>query len=77
MTSADAIRCESVTEPSEFGHIITMGLLAIPFPKPLDDMVKVLYYITIQAWLTLPSILETCRYSVVHLFIVSMWCEVL
>lgn len=29
------VRCESVMLPSEFGHIMTMGVLAIVLPNPL------------------------------------------
>lgn len=35
ITSPEACRCESVTEPSEFPHIMTMGVLDIWVPKPL------------------------------------------
>jgi len=34
MTSSDAERCERVIDESEFGHIITICVLAICFPKP-------------------------------------------
>ena len=37
MTSWGAFRWESVMEPSEFGHIITMGEFAICWPKPLRN----------------------------------------
>ena len=33
--SAGALRCERVTVPSELGHIITIGVLAIWAPNPL------------------------------------------
>ena len=36
MTSEGAIRCESVTEPSELFHMMTIGVFAICFPKPLS-----------------------------------------
>lgn len=35
MTSAGACRCEIVTVPSEFPHMIIMGVLDIWFPKPM------------------------------------------
>ena len=35
MTSLGAERCERVIVPSEFVHMMTIGLLAIPVPKPL------------------------------------------
>lgn len=38
MTSDGAFRCESVTDPSEFGHIMTIGVFAICAPKPLHVM---------------------------------------
>ena len=37
-TLPDAIRCDKVTEPSEFDHIITIGELAIWDPKPLHTL---------------------------------------
>ena len=37
ITSCGALRCESVIEPSEFGHMITIGVLAICEPKPLRN----------------------------------------
>lgn len=40
MTSAGAFRCESVTDPSEFGHIMTIGVFAICAPKPLQRFEK-------------------------------------
>ena len=30
-------RCESTKEPSEFGHMIIIGLLPISVPKPLHE----------------------------------------
>ena len=38
MTSAGACRCESVTEPSALAHMMTMGVSAICFPKPLQHV---------------------------------------
>lgn len=35
MTSAEAMRCESVMEPSELFHMMTIGVFAICVPKPL------------------------------------------
>ena len=35
MTSPGALRCESVTDPSELFHMITIGVFIICFPKPL------------------------------------------
>ena len=36
MTSEDALRWERVTVPSLFIHMMTMGVLAICVPKPLQ-----------------------------------------
>jgi len=36
ITSPLAVRCDSVTDPSEFGHMMTIFALAIAFPKPTD-----------------------------------------
>ena len=41
MTSAGAMRCESVTEPSELFHMMTIGVFAICFPKPLTTKIIV------------------------------------
>ena len=35
ITSAGAMRCESVTDPSELFHMMTIGVFAICVPKPL------------------------------------------
>lgn len=40
ITSPGALRGESVTVPSEFGHMMTMGVLAICAPKPLRNCVS-------------------------------------
>ena len=40
MTSDGALRCERVIEPSEFGHIMTIGVFAICEPNPLAKRVS-------------------------------------
>jgi len=40
ITWPDALRCESVAVPSLFIHIMTIGVLAICEPNPLDFEVK-------------------------------------
>lgn len=36
ITSAGACRCESVMDPSEFPHMMTIGVFAICAPNPLE-----------------------------------------
>lgn len=40
ITSLVAMRCESVMLPSELGHMMTISVLAIVFPKPLRDQMS-------------------------------------
>lgn len=40
MTSLVAMRCERVMLPSELGHMITISVLAIVFPKPLYEQMS-------------------------------------
>jgi len=60
ITSLDALRCESVAVPSLFIHIMTMGVLAICEPKPLNFGVKHGGRSDINRMLTWPSSQPSC-----------------
>jgi hypothetical protein len=38
MTSDGAFRCDMVTEPLEFGHMMTIGVFSMAEPNPLNKI---------------------------------------